>query len=329
MKKDAGKPSFNRPWCSRAPLMSAVSARGHLVHPTVAERGAATPGENAGEEATLMRAPSSSSIAAIAALPFRPVLFHGTEAVLRLAFLLSNASLALGLVLRVFPAAADAEGWARWLELPYRVVVPLFALQLVLYGLMLLLFFRPGLAALPAFGVSLANWGPGQSAAPGLLPCRRDYAAPARYGLPHARVVHIRTRDGETLGAWHVLPAGREARRASAKVAAGGGIDDIFDESLARASRAVLYLHGMGETRCAEMRSPRLDLRDRGLHSISASLTDDGGRFFPLYTSFRCKWVPTEHAKMLSAHLDCHVLLLDYRGFGDSTGAPSSRSQCT
>eukprot|EP00966_Prymnesium_polylepis_P017701 407681-Prymnesium_polylepis.1 len=37
----------------------------------------------------------------------------------------------------------------------------------------------------------------------------------------------------------------------------------------------------------------------------------------------RCKWVSTEHAKFISAALGMHVLMLDYRGFADSSGAPT------
>jgi pimeloyl-ACP methyl ester carboxylesterase len=38
----------------------------------------------------------------------------------------------------------------------------------------------------------------------------------------------------------------------------------------------------------------------------------------------RAKWVSTKHAELLSYHFGLHVLLLDYRGFGDSSGGPPS-----
>jgi len=56
-------------------------------------------------------------------------------------------------------------------------------------------------------------------------------------------------------------------------------------------ARAVLYLHGMGES--------------------------------------RCKWVVVEHLKFISCLLGLHVLAIDYRGFGDSTGYPTEVGLCT
>jgi pimeloyl-ACP methyl ester carboxylesterase len=135
---------------------------------------------------------------------------------------------------------------------------------------------------------------------------RRRCDQPFHAGLTHARPVQLRTADGQRLGAWHVLPAGRVALAAAAATAtqpdgsAGRDVDSVYDESLAAANDerqlggcdfsrsgacAVIYLHGVGET--------------------------------------RTKWVTTEHAKLISAQLGLHTLIFDYRGFGDSSGAPS------
>ena len=148
---------------------------------------------------------------------------------------------------------------------------------------------------------------------------RRDCSQPHLAGLSHARNVKIRTADGETLGAWHVLPSGNVAMGAAAALeacssaergqtvsrrapptltsvssvsAAAAEVDEVYDRLLREASAgadgagavACIYLHGMGET--------------------------------------RTKWVATEHAKLISSQLQLHVLLLDYRGFADSTGRP-------
>ena len=131
---------------------------------------------------------------------------------------------------------------------------------------------------------------------------RRDHNRPALAGLPHARAVRLRAADGVEIGGWHVLPAGTVGLSAVAASTAADGrsVEEIYDSALARAdeSRACgqmdalrsgvtccLYLHGLGET--------------------------------------RTKWVCVEHAKLLSCHLQLHVLVIDWRGFGDSAGYPS------
>jgi len=119
-----------------------------------------------------------------------------------------------------------------------------------------------------------------------------NYDNPSASGLPHARHVHIRTSDGEILGGWHVLPGGATARAAASQVAAGSDTEQVFDAALREAestplpaARAVIYLHGLGES--------------------------------------RCKWVVVEHLKLISSLLGMHALAIDYRGFADSTGAPT------
>ena len=100
---------------------------------------------------------------------------------------------------------------------------------------------------------------------------------------------------GIKLGAWHVLPAGDVALDASARIADGSSTDATFDALLNAAANAseepasgpvaAIYLHGSGERR------------------------GESG-------------TAVERAKLLSSHLGLHVLLIDYRGFGDSDGYP-------
>ena len=133
--------------------------------------------------------------------------------------------------------------------------------------------------------------------AAGLLPLlsvQDTCAQPRHAGLPYARPVRISTSGGIKLGAWHVLPAGDVALDASARIADGSSTDATFDALLNAAANAseesasgpvaAIYLHGMGEA--------------------------------------RRKWTAVERAKLLSSHLGLHVLLIDYRGFGDSDGYP-------
>ena len=177
------------------------------------------------------------------------------------------------------------------------------AVQLVLYLTMALLAVAPSLQGLLAFGHPCKYLPMVQAAGPfdtgARLLGRRDVSRPACAGLAHARNVRMRTRDGESIGAWHVLPSGGAARRAAARVAAGEPEDNVFDAALRDEGgsnmggdglRVAVYLHGMGE--------------------------------------MRTKWVGTEHAKWLSAQLNFHVVLPDYRGFADSSGSPSEAGLC-
>jgi pimeloyl-ACP methyl ester carboxylesterase len=178
----------------------------------------------------------------------------------------------------------------RWPLLGYLLsaVIPLCAMQAVLYCCVFLLASSERLQTYQTFGHIWYVFGP----------CNFD--RPSRSGLPHARNVGIRTSDGEILGGWHVLPGGAPARAAARRVAGGADVDEVYDAALSEglgdglseggcssrpAPRAVIYLHGMGES--------------------------------------RAKWIVVEHLKLISTLLGMHVLAIDYRGFADSTGAPT------
>lgn len=178
----------------------------------------------------------------------------------------------------------------RWPLLGYLLsaVIPLCAMQAVLYCCVFLLASSERLQTYQTFGHIWYVFGP----------CNFD--RPSRSGLPHARNVGIRTSDGEILGGWHVLPGGAPARAAARRVAGGADVDEVYDAALREglgdglseggcssrpAPRAVIYLHGMGES--------------------------------------RAKWIVVEHLKLISTLLGMHVLAIDYRGFADSTGAPT------
>ena len=229
------------------------------------------------------------------------------EAALHACFWLSWPAAAA--LLAVWGAADDGGSASSLLLALGLATAAVCAVQLVLYLTTALLAVVPSLQGLLAFGHPCKYFSALQTAGPfdtgARLLGRRDVSRPACAGLAHARNVRLRTRDGESLGAWHVLPSGGAARRAAARVAAGEAEGDVFDAALreegggaggdsgdsgAGGLRAAIYLHGMGE--------------------------------------MRTKWVATEHAKWISAQLGLHVLLPDYRGFADSSGSPSEQGLC-
>ena len=159
--------------------------------------------------------------------------------------------------------------------------------------------------------------GPYDPAASSLFPrssaaSRTCADSPHVAGLPHTRVLSIRTHDGESLGAWHVLPAGASAFEAALRTGAGQSAAEVFDDILRRD---------------ASRRSSDGASGGRGDEDEVGETSKQGGAVAAVYLhgmgETRTKWCSTEHAKLLTAHLGVHVLCIDYRGFGDSTGHPS------
>lgn len=132
---------------------------------------------------------------------------------------------------------------------------------------------------------------------------RADFSQPAAAFVLGARDLTLSVPAGAgsgpgdeaaELGMWHVLPSSLAALAAGADEAAGGeragAASALFDAALfsesERAQPAViLFLHGNGE--------------HRAMHQG------------PI------------HARAISSVLQSHAVLLDYRGFGDSSGWPS------
>ncbi|KAL2919281.1 hypothetical protein HK105_200924 [Polyrhizophydium stewartii] len=103
------------------------------------------------------------------------------------------------------------------------------------------------------------------------------------YRSGNVRTVYIKTSDGATLGAWHLLP--RKAAPAPAPgMSAVDDSDQRADALLATAGRVYLYFHGNAGNRATFHRND----------------------FYKMMTSFGT---------------DSHVLAIDYRGFGDSSSA--------
>jgi len=117
-------------------------------------------------------------------------------------------------------------------------------------------------------------------------PVFRDLTDLVSFRLPHARNIRVRTSDGVELGGWHVLPSHKVAAEASHLPLGSRAREEFFDQALARpGARVVLYFHGKAASR---------------------------GQFNRV-----------ELVKALAATMEAHVIAIDYRGFGDSTGWPS------
>lgn len=93
-----------------------------------------------------------------------------------------------------------------------------------------------------------------------------------------ARNIEVKTKDGEMLRGWHVVPGGGEAIDEAMNV----GYDTVLRKP---GERVLVYFHGNALTRG--------------------------------YTN------RVERVKAISAHAHAHVVVVDYRGFGGSTGYPS------
>lgn len=117
-------------------------------------------------------------------------------------------------------------------------------------------------------------------------PPSRELTDLVAFRLPHARNIEVHTADGMLLKGWHVLPSHQVAAAASRFPLDSRAREEFFDEAMGRPdSRIVLYFHGNAATR---------------------------GQFNRV-----------ELIKALAATMQAHVVTVDYRGFGDSTGWPS------
>lgn len=130
----------------------------------------------------------------------------------------------------------------------------------------------------------------------------QDVAVPEQWGFLRNQVTpfHLKTPDGETLHAWHILPLGlyHEHEQELVKEPTGNAPDvtQTLTFRLLRddpEARLVLYFHG------------------------AAGTLGSG-------------WRPPSYRAMYAGSPDkIHVLAIDYRGFGTSTGRPSEQGLLT
>ncbi|WWC92387.1 uncharacterized protein L201_007344 [Kwoniella dendrophila CBS 6074] len=119
------------------------------------------------------------------------------------------------------------------------------------------------------------------------LPLFPDFESPEKYGLApfKARNLRLNISDGEEIGAWHILP--RTVYQSLNPFPPEASLDmDLFDQAF-QDRPTILYFHGNAGTRAVS-------------HRVRS------------YSSF-------------SNNLDCNVLVIDYRGFADSSGKPSEK----
>lgn len=126
----------------------------------------------------------------------------------------------------------------------------------------------------------------------------KDLNIPEQWGFLHNQVspFYIKTPDGERLHAWHILPPGLYRQHEQELVSEPSGlVPDITARLGFRllrddpASLLVLYLHGAAGTLASGHRPP-------SYRAISAGAPDR-----------------------------IHIVAIDYRGFGTSSGAPSEQ----
>lgn len=124
----------------------------------------------------------------------------------------------------------------------------------------------------------------------------QDVNIPEQWGFLHNQVTpfYLKTPDGESLHAWHILPPELYRRHEKDLLSEPSGfvpdIEDRLGFKLLRddpESRLVLYLHGAAGTLGSGYRPP-------SYRAISAGAPDK-----------------------------IHIVAIDYRGFGTSTGTPS------
>ncbi|KAI0671098.1 alpha/beta-hydrolase [Trametes maxima] len=120
------------------------------------------------------------------------------------------------------------------------------------------------------------------------VPWGAKFDLPEKYGLAPGKTLNLKltTSDNVTIGAWFVLsePAYQSLRISSPVALVQPSIETV-QEAL-RAYPTVLYFHGNAATRAAPMR--------------------------------------VQHYSSYTSRLKANVLAIDYRGFGDSSGIPST-----
>lgn len=129
----------------------------------------------------------------------------------------------------------------------------------------------------------------------------QDVNVPEQWGFLRNQVTpfHLRTPDGETLHAWHILPLDAYRQHQDELRNGPTGLCEDIQERLSfkllkddPTAQLVIYLHG------------------------AAGTLGSG-------------WRPQSYRALSAASTNVHVLVIDYRGFGTSTGWPSEAGLLT
>jgi hypothetical protein len=105
------------------------------------------------------------------------------------------------------------------------------------------------------------------------------------YSLPNGRNIQFLTEDGMIIKGWHLLPPGEISWNSSQYQKNKKQREKYFNEQLQMAEMIIIQLHG--------------NAANRGVSRRIALM------------------------KQLASEFSAHVIAIDYRGFGDSTGIPS------
>lgn len=129
----------------------------------------------------------------------------------------------------------------------------------------------------------------------------QDVNVPEQWGFLRNQVTpfHLHTPDGETLHAWHILPLETYRKNEKALRAEPAGLRDDIKETLGFRllkedphAQLVIYFHG------------------------AAGTLGSG-------------WRPQSYRAISAAATNVHIIAMDYRGFGSSTGWPSEAGLLT
>ncbi|KAF2437591.1 alpha/beta-hydrolase [Karstenula rhodostoma CBS 690.94] len=129
----------------------------------------------------------------------------------------------------------------------------------------------------------------------------QDVNIPEQWGFLRSQVTpfHLKTSDGETLHAWHVLPLDIYQQHESELIAEPAGLCQDIEKRLSfellrddPTAKLVIYFHG------------------------AAGTLGSG-------------WRPQSYRALSAAVPNLHVLAIDYRGYGSSSGWPSESGMLT
>ncbi|XP_069773171.1 lysophosphatidylserine lipase ABHD12-like isoform X3 [Narcine bancroftii] len=134
-----------------------------------------------------------------------------------------------------------------------------------------------------------------------------DFKQPSLYLLNHTINLYLTSEEGITIGVWHTIPDKRWQE-------ASGKEQKWYEAALGDDNPVIVYLHGNGGNRAEEHRVEMVKMLWPELIT------------FPVKPKSSQEVEETRLAflegEMLSAN-GFHILALDYRGWGDSTGEPS------